>query len=103
VAYVRPIMRLTSYVVPFLFVLCPACASTAVPAPQAVPPTSGTVAADTTTVAEPPPPMAGDIQFTLADPKAKAAPADDSATLTTIQPQRSTPDGIKTQHVHAAY
>jgi hypothetical protein len=108
-------MRNTSFVVPFLFVVLGGCASSSVhqaknPALSQedldllAPPTA-TVAS---TGSEAPAPIPGDIQFTVADRKAKTPPTtDDQAPATTLQPQKSstsgvTSTGVTLQHVHSS-
>jgi hypothetical protein len=103
-------MRTSSYVVSFLMILCGAgCASSVRQAPSSVPalpeaepdPVSSTVSQAPLTVA-------GDIQFTMAERKAKAAPTtEDTSTATTLQPQKAstsgvTSTGVTMQHVHSS-
>jgi len=89
-------MRTSAYVLPFLFALCGACAHTA-PQPLTVLPPPD-FAPSATALSEAPAP--GDVQFTVAEPKAKAAPSDE--TVSTLQPQKASTDGVRTQHIHAA-
>jgi hypothetical protein len=89
-------MRTTFYIAPFLFILSAACAHSA-PQPLTVLPPPEFAPSATSLSSAPAP---GDIQFTVSEPKAKAAPADE--TVTTLQPQKASTDGVRSQHVHAA-
>jgi hypothetical protein len=92
-------MRPASYLpLAFLALAATACASTAPQPHTAHPPPP--LATDPSSTAEAPPPPGGDTQFTMADPKAKAAPADEA--ITTLQPQGAAATDVKTRHIHAA-
>ena len=100
-------MRTSPYVA-FLLVLSAGCASAVRQAPSSVPalpeaepdPVSATVSQAPLTVA-------GDIQFTMAERKAKAPPTTEDPSTTTLQPQKAstsgvTSTGVTMQHVHSS-
>jgi hypothetical protein len=100
-------MRTSTYVASFLFALCGGCASTKLP-PQGPAPLSEAELTPVSQAAPVAPSVAGDIQFTMTDRKAKAAPeVDDPSAATTLQPTKAstsgvTTTGVTTQHVHAS-
>jgi hypothetical protein len=92
-------MSPTTYAVPLFMLLCGACASTSTPQPLTSLPTPPEFATSPAG-ANQPPPVAGDIQFTVAEPKAKATP-EDGTPSTALQADKASGD-VKTKHVHAA-
>jgi hypothetical protein len=87
-----------------LALVCGACASTSTPKPLTSLPSPDPATQAATFQA---PPVAGDIQFTEAQPKAKAKAAPGGATLdeslsTSLEADKASVVGVKTQHVHAA-
>jgi len=102
-------MRTISYVVPFLLVLCAGCASSVRQAPTAIPPLPEAEHEPVSaTMSQAPLTVAGDIQFTMSDRRAKAPPAtEDLSPATTLQPQKAstsgvTSTGVTLQHVHSS-
>jgi hypothetical protein len=92
-------MRSTSYLPLAFLALTAACASTSTPQPlPSLPPPAFAPAEGAATEPSPAPP--GEMVFTVADPKAKAPPADEG--LTTLQPLNASATDVKTKHVHPA-
>jgi hypothetical protein len=90
-------MSPTTFAVPLFVLLSAACASTTTPQPLTSLPTPPEFAANPAMAT---PVAAGDIQFNVAEPKAKTTP-EDGTPSTTLQADKASGD-VKTKHVHAA-
>ncbi len=103
-------MRTSVNVISFVLVLCGGCASTPKAlTPAQLDPDLAPLPRSAQEAAPAPPTVGGDIQFTMADRKAKTAPETDdtSAASTSLQPQKSstsgvTSTGVTTQRIHSS-